>query len=175
MPLWYHKSMDFLPKPAASAQPAKEWAEQTGGQEKPICVALIICNEVIEDKRTGNKTLVGLFNGIMAAALPATHGRFFLMASLTSGTGEWEIGFRIAAPSGKEVLRLRDRVRFPDPLLVHDIVVEVRNLPLEEAGVYFVDLLLNETPLANRRFTVQINPDAANPGPPPPPNFPPVE
>ena len=40
-----------------------------------ICVSLIVCNEVIEDKRSGNKTLVGLFNGIMTPRLPASHPR----------------------------------------------------------------------------------------------------
>lgn len=126
-------------------------------REKPICVALVVCNEVIEDKRSGNKTLVGLFNGILTSSLPAVHPCMYLMASLTSGTGEWAFAFRIMAPSGSEVMRMQDTVRLADPLLAHDLVVEVRNLPLEEAGVYFVDLLLAGQPILSRRFTVQIN------------------
>jgi hypothetical protein len=136
-----------------------------GAREKPLCVALVICNEVIEDKRSGNKTLVGLFNNIMTPQLPATHPRMFLFASLTSGTGAWTFSFRITAPSGKEVLRMQDSARFDDPLVGHDLVVELRNLPVEEAGVYFVDLFLNEMPIANRRFTVTVQ--MSNPGPPP--------
>lgn len=127
-----------------------------GGREKPLCVALIICNEVIEDKRSGNKTLVGLFNGIMTAQVPATHPRMFVMASLTSGTGEWPFSFHIQSPGGREIFRMQDTARFTDPLVSHDLVVELRNLPLEEEGVYFVDLLLGGEPIANRRFTVQV-------------------
>ena len=126
------------------------------GRERPICVALIICNEVIEDARTGNKTLVGLFSGITAPQVPALHARMFLMASLTSGTGAWPFVFRITAPSGAEVMRMGDVVRFVDPLVAHDVVVELRNLLLPEVGVYFVDLLLGETQTANRRFSVAI-------------------
>lgn len=126
------------------------------GTEKPICVALIICNDIIEDRRTGNKTLVGLFTGIVTAQVPAVHSRMFLMASLTSGTGSWEFSFRILAPSGREIFRMVEVARFTDPLLVHDLVVELRNLPIEETGVYFVDLLLADQPVTNRRFTVQI-------------------
>jgi len=129
-------------------------------REKPLCLALIICNEVIEDKRSGNKTLVGLFNGITTSVLPATHPRLFLMASLTSGAGEWAFTFRILTPSGAELMRMQDTTRFDDPLIVHDLVVEVRNLPITEEGVYFVDLLLGEEPILNRRFTVQVNPDS---------------
>jgi len=119
-----------------------------------MCVALVICDDVIEDKRSGNKSLIGLFNNVSAAQLPAIHPRMFLMASLTSGLGAWTFSFRISAPSGREVLRMQDTITPADPLAVHDLVVELRNLPLEEEGVYFVDLLVEDTPVANRRFTV---------------------
>jgi hypothetical protein len=130
--------------------------QQPRAKERPICVALIICNEVIEDKRTGNKTLVSLFNGIATGQLPATHPRMYLMASLTSGLGTWEFSFRITSPGGREILRMQNTLHFSDPLAVHDLIVELRNLPLEEEGVYFVDLLMDETPMANRRFNVQV-------------------
>lgn len=125
--------------------------------ERPICVALVICDVVIEDKRTGNKTLVGLFSNIVAPNMPAVHPRMFLMASLTSGRGTWPFTFRITAPSGREILRMQETTRFIDPLAVHDLIVELRNLPLEETGVHFVDLLLLDSPVANRRFTVQLD------------------
>ena len=124
--------------------------------ELPLCAALILCNEVIEDRRSGNKTLVGLFNSIGTEQLPAVHPRMFLFATLTGGIGEWPFTFRIAAPSGKELMRMQDKARFNDPFTGHDLVVELRNLPLEEEGVYFVDLLLGETPLLHRRFMVQV-------------------
>lgn len=125
-------------------------------RERPLCVALILCNDVIEDKRTGNKTLVGLFSGIATPSLPAVHPRMFLMASLTSGTGEWRFSFRVSAPSGREVMRIEETVPLMDPLIGHDLVVELRNLPLEEEGVHFVDFFLDGVATANRRFTVQV-------------------
>jgi hypothetical protein len=131
--------------------------------ERPICVALVICDVVIEDNRTGNKTLVGLFNNILAPQMPALHPRMFLMASLTDGRGTWPFTFRITAPSGRELLRMQEVTRFVDPLAVHDVIVELRNLPLEEMGVYFVDLLLSDSPVANRRFTVQLEAPASLP------------
>ena len=66
-----------------------------------MCVALIICDDVIEDRRTGNKSLIGLFNGIGAGQLPAVHPRMYLVASVTSGSGAWTFSFRITAPSGQ--------------------------------------------------------------------------
>ena len=131
--------------------------------ERPMCVALVICDDVIEDRRTGNKSLIGLFNNISTAQFPALHPRMFLVASLTSGRGAWPFSFRITAPSGRELMRMQDTVEFTNPLAVHDLVVEVRSLPIEEEGVYFVDLLVGETQTANRRFTAQIAPDSAPP------------
>jgi hypothetical protein len=132
--------------------------------ERPICVALVICDVVVEDKRTGNKTLVGLFNSVITPQMPAIHPRMFLMASLTNGRGTWPFTFRITAPSGRELLRMQEVTRFVDPLAVHDVIVELRNLPLEETGVHFVDLLFSDSPVANRRFTVQL--DTPSPLPP---------
>lgn len=143
--------------------PQGGWSGDLGAErarEKPLCIAIIICNEIIEDKRTGNKTLVSLFNGIATAQVPATHPRMFLMASLTSGLGTWSFSFRITGPSGREIMRMQDSAHFADPLGVHDLIVELRNLPLAEEGVYFVDLLIGETPMANRRFKVQVTTDS---------------
>jgi len=135
--------------------------EGAGAREMPICVALVLCDLVIEDRRTGNKSLIGLFHGISANALPAVHSRLFLVASVTSGRGPWTFAFRITSPGGQELMRMEDTVQFPDPLEVHDLVVEVRSLPVEEEGVYHVDFLLDGTPTMARRFHVRREPEGS--------------
>lgn len=131
----------------------------SGARERPLCVALVLCNDVLEDKRTGNKSLIGLFNGVLCPGLPAVHPRMFLLASLTSGIGEWPFSFRITAPSGVEVFRMQETLHMKDPLAGHDVVVELRNLPLTEPGVHYVDLYVGDKPLSNRRFTVTVGSD----------------
>lgn len=124
-------------------------------REKPSCVALVICNEVIEDKKTNNKTLVSLFDHIAVGRLPTTHGRLFVMASFTDGRGRWPMTFRITSPSGQVVLRIEGEAVITDPLAVVDVVMEVRDLPLDEQGVYDVDFLFDNEVRAHRRFTVK--------------------
>jgi hypothetical protein len=123
-------------------------------REQPICIAVIICNEIIEDKRTNNKTLVSLFNGIGVTQLPTVHPRMFLMASLTNGMGRFVLSFRIKSPSDRELARFDGEAIFGDPLMVVDIVVEIQGLQLEEVGTYFVDVLSGDHPLGHRRFNV---------------------
>jgi hypothetical protein len=129
----------------------------------PTCVSVIICNEIIEDKRTNNKTLVSLFNSIVVPKLPATHNRLFIMASFTEGIGTWPISFIVRSPSNASVLRFDAEASFPDPLLVTDISVEVLGMTLQEAGVYFVDIMTGANLLGNRRFTVVLHDDPNHP------------
>ncbi len=123
-------------------------------REMPTCVAIIICNEVIEDKWTNNKTLVGLFNSVGAPTLPANHPRMFIMASLTDGRGEWPFVLQIEGPSGQPLFKAEGQIRFENPLVVHDLVIEVRGLPVPEAGEYRVELRCGNRPLSSRRFSV---------------------
>jgi hypothetical protein len=122
--------------------------------ECPVCVAMVICNEIIEDKWTNNKSLIGLFSSIAAPGLPAQHSRMFIMVSLTDGRGEWPTILRIESPAGDELFKAEGSIHFDDPLAVHDVVIEVRGLPLPEAGEYHVGLVCGNRPLASRRFTV---------------------
>jgi hypothetical protein len=124
------------------------------GSERPACVAMVICNEIIEDKWTNNKSLIGLFSSISAAALPAHHSRMFIMVTLTDGRGQWPTIVRIEAPSGQELFKAEGTIQFDDPLAVHDLVIEVRGLALPDRGEYHVGLVCAGRPLASRRFTV---------------------
>jgi hypothetical protein len=124
--------------------------------ERPICVSVIVCNEIIEDKRTNNKTLVSLFNTIMLPQAPGSHPRMFVMASLTDGRGHWPISFVIRAPSGAEVMRFNAEAQFHDPLAVTDISVEIQGLVFPEAGVYFVDVMAGASLLGHRRIMVNV-------------------
>ncbi len=124
--------------------------------DQPLCVAIVICNEIIEDKRTSNKTLVSLFNSIGVQALPATHPRLFLLASLTNIGADLPVSFSIKSHSGHEIMRVNGMASSGgDPLVVIDLVVEVLGLTLGEEGVHFVDVLSGDVLLGSRRFSVQ--------------------
>jgi hypothetical protein len=122
--------------------------------EAPICVAIILCNDVIEDKRTNNKTLVGLFNVINTSQLPAVHPRMFVMASLTNLRGRQKITFSLKNPNNEEFARIEGEAASDDPLAVLDIVVELMGLPINFEGTHYIDILADSDLLGSRRFTV---------------------
>jgi hypothetical protein len=121
---------------------------------EPVCVAVILCNDVIEDKRTSNKSLIGIFNAIAAPQLPVTHPRMNVMASITNASGELPVTLVIRAPSGRDVMRVEGSVPMQDPLAVMDVVFELNGVPIEELGTYMVDILSGAHYLGGRRFQV---------------------
>lgn len=123
--------------------------------EAPECIAIVICNEIIEDKRTNNKTLVGLFNQITVPQLPATYARMFIMGSFTDGRGDWDISFRISDPDHIEIMRLDGKGHFEDPLGVIDVVFDIQGLLLTRQGIHFVDVFINGEQKVGRRFIVR--------------------
>ena len=125
-------------------------------QGKPRCIALVLCSEVIEDKRTNNSTLVSLFNTIVVAQLPTLHPRMFVFASFAQGVGEWPLTVAVYSPSGKEIIRLAGVLEFADALNTLDVILEFRGLPLLELGPYRVDISVKDTVIMERIFTVQI-------------------
>ncbi len=123
--------------------------------DTPVCVAIIICSDIIEDKRTSNKTLVGLFNSITVPSLPAMHPRLFLLASLTNLGEDEPISFSVKSPSGKEILHMDGSASSDgDRLGAIDLVVEILGLTVGELGIHSVDVLSGDTLLGSRRFTV---------------------
>ena len=119
----------------------------------PRCMALLVCNDVIEDKRTNNKTLVGLFNRITAPRLPTKHPRLYIFISITDFSGTAPLAVRISSPS-KEVMTLNGELKCEDAAAVADIVLELQALPLEEPGRYHIELIVSGMPIADRFFHV---------------------
>ncbi len=122
--------------------------------EAPVCVAVVICNDVIEDKRTSNKSLIGIFNAIAAPQLPVTHPRMNVLASITNASGDLPITLVLRTPSGRDIMKVEGSVPMQDPLAVMDIVFELNGVPIEELGTYMVDILSENFYLGGRRFQV---------------------
>ena len=121
---------------------------------QPDCVSIIVCDSVIEDKRTNKKSLIGLFSGIVAAQLP-TQRTFFIVASLTNMVKVPPLKFKILSPS-KEVAFMMDLQANPAapefaPSHVHDLVVEMRGFEFKEVGNYAVELWASDEPLIGSR------------------------
>lgn len=126
----------------------------SGAVEVPVCVAIVLCNEWIEDKRTNNKSLIGLFSAITVPSVPAMHSRMVVLASITNSTKTLSMQLSIRGPSGAEVAHFDAPLPALDPLAAYDMIFELNGLVIPELGTYHVDLMCNGSYLGGRRFDV---------------------
>lgn len=152
---------------------------------QPQCLALVLCDTVIEDARTRNKTLVNMFNGLLTPTVPVRQDRMVAFVALTGGRGTVPMALRLCFDKEyeRDLLRLPAQVEFPRevPHAVVDLVFEIRGFMFPHFGNYTFEVRCEEVPLLMRRFTVSA-PSSQVPGVPggftpggfnPPSGFPP--
>jgi hypothetical protein len=120
----------------------------------PVCVATLVCNEVIEDKRSGNKTVVGIFNAVGTSQLPATHPRMTVMASVTNAEREIPVQLLLRGPEGKEMLKADAMVPARGPGDVVDLLFELNNITFNEYGDYAFEVIHQGKVIGARKFLV---------------------
>lgn len=124
------------------------------GSELPRCVSLLLCDYVVEDKRTGNKSFIGTFNGISGSQIPMRHDRMFVVISLTNIFDPCSIVVRIVQPEGDPLLEMKGEVQTDSPLQVFDMVLEFRGIVFPSVGQHSVEVTCESELLAMRQFDV---------------------
>lgn len=125
--------------------------------ERPIGKAIILCDQVIEDKRTNNKSVIGIFNRISASRFPASHPRMAIYVALVNGVGKVPIELRLTCLTSSEPKRLfatEGEVEFPDPNHIVELVFDLRSVVFEEPGQYVFEVLADSGFVFEAKFDV---------------------
>lgn len=133
--------------------PAMQYPE-TG---QPDCIALVICDMVIQDKQSNKKSLIGLFSTILVSELPSTRS-FFIFASLTNMLKPELLAFIVRDPEGDPVFRAelqpKEGVEFLEHM-VHDVVFQFEGVPFHREGIYVIEVWHgDDRMLGHRRVNV---------------------
>ncbi len=127
---------------------------------KPEMLALLICESVIEDSLSKNKTIVSTFNKIIYKAYPARHDRLAAFLSMTGGHGDYELKMRIvhadAAPGEDMLLEVGGQVVFANPLAVVELTLDLRGLTIPRPGVYAIQVVIDGDVVKQRRFEASL-------------------
>ena len=122
----------------------------------PAGLALIVCDDIIEDKFTGKKTLVGIFSQISAPQFPARHPKLAIFISFHDAKGDYNSALRIISEkSGAVVVETQGELHVKSPLDVLDIHFNFMNIEFPEPGFYNIEFLCSDELVMQRRFAVQ--------------------
>lgn len=71
---------------------------------KPSLSALLVCDQVIEDKATNKKSIIGAFTHIWAQSFPCSHQKMGVYFCVTDAEGSYDITLRLANADSDQVL-----------------------------------------------------------------------
>jgi hypothetical protein len=110
--------------------------------EKPIGVAIVICDKVITESPSQNKTLVSILNRVDAANFPHAHGRLSVYVALGCGQGKREISLVVKRiRDGMEISKSAGYVELQTPNDLLELFFEFHKIVFPEPGSYVFEVL----------------------------------
>jgi len=119
----------------------------------------MLCDQVIDDRNSGKKTLVGIFNHIYANNFPARHPMLAAYVALTNGQGDVRVGIVLrredASPDEKPLFTAGTIVKFANPNVVVELIFNVLGLTFATPGQYVVEVRADEEYIFENKFEVK--------------------
>ena len=123
--------------------------------EKPIGIAMVICDQIIEDTATQKRSLIGLFNAVYAADFPTTLHKLCVFVSVTQLNGSVTLELVCHNETkGDPILKAVGVAQSSDPNGVLEIGFEFDKMSLPSPGLYCFELLHEGEIVLQRRFNV---------------------
>jgi len=127
-----------------------------GRRPPPYVLSLIVCDQIVVDRDTGNHNLIGIFSDILAPAFPALHSRMSVYLELTNGHGTCRIHLRLVdAATDAMVFEAQGPVAFPDPRSIACLSFGLTNCLFQKPGEYRFQIWVEGELLTERRFLVR--------------------
>ena len=124
--------------------------------EMPMGIGLIPCDQIIEDRLTGKKSLIGVIGEIRMGKFPGCCPALHLLVSMTSGRGEYPCRLQIVSASqNEEVFSSRGRLKFKDPAQVVDLVFTLPALEFKYPDTYWIKFLIDGVTLMTRPLRIK--------------------
>lgn len=136
----------------------------------PTGLAILICDQIIEDKVTNKKSIIGIFNNINGSNFPCRHPQMAVFVSLTDGQGGYNAELRIANEETTQTIgELSGQIQFPDRHHVVELNFNLVGLVFPQPGLYSIEFYCDDALILERRFHVtQAKPTTPPPKGPPP-------
>jgi len=126
----------------------------------PTLLALLVCDQVIQEPMSGKHSLLGLFSRISTKEFPCQYPEFHVFISLTDGHGKASGQLRMVRKEAEEEsppqMQLSGTIEFPSPLAIVELVFKIVDLSLPAPGRYSCDFYCNGVLLGSRPFEAAL-------------------
>lgn len=119
--------------------------------------AFLLCEQVIADERTHQKSLINIFHQVHAWAFPLVLPRMAVFASLINGNGIVGFEVRCIKDDSEPIFSTKGQVEFANPNALVELVIEL-NVAFPASGSYAFLLYCGDELLAEKRFHVHAIP-----------------
>ena len=121
---------------------------------KPILLNMVICDQILQDVRTGKKSLIGIFNRIHSHVVPFAH-KLDVFVSLTEGNGTYSSELKcLKADTNEVIAKLNGPIELVDPHDILEVNFVSLNLIFPSFGNYRFEFMCNDTSIGFARFEV---------------------
>jgi hypothetical protein len=121
----------------------------------PTALALLLCEQVIVDQLSRNPSPINIFTGLAVERFPSDPQRFSVFAALTDSLGDGRLELRTSRlDTGDQFYAQQYPLHFPDRATVINVNIRIRNIRFPVPGVYEFLLLVDGSPIAQRKLRV---------------------
>lgn len=121
--------------------------------ERPLGVAIIVCDMVITEQGTGNKSLISIFNTIKSLQFPFQKENLSIYVALTNGYGEQKIEIRLMKDS-ERMFAAEGGIKFANPNEVVELIFNLRGMVFATPGLHVFEIFADEIFVFQSKFNV---------------------
>ena len=127
---------------------------------EPVCLALVLCDYVHIDPITSRRSMLGAFYEIDSPRFPMVYPKMAVYVAVTDGRGKIPLTIRMidVDESDEPIWSDTQDVNFEDPQRVKELVIEILNVPFQDAGIYRLQLLAGNATILERSVFLHETP-----------------
>ena len=122
----------------------------------PKVNSFLLCDYIIQEHRTGKKSLIGIFHNIVAGQFPFSHPSLFIYANLSDAMGSYDFEIKLLELDGQSIIGQGKipKIEIGDRLKPVEIAMNIRQLVFPKPGKYEFELFANDELIETRDLWV---------------------
>jgi len=128
----------------------------------PTLLALILCDQFIDDRRSGKRSLIGLYDQINTFGFPTARD-MLIVAIIADMDEKSRVGLSLFAPDGADLLGIE--MQPPGGAgKVNEMAFELQGMTIPAPGTHWLAIRVDGTELARRPVNViKVDPPSPQP------------